>query len=94
MRGESLQGKLSVRGTTMEVENLSACLAVALKHEGGYSNTRNDPGNWTGGQVGIGALKGTKYGIAAHVYPALKIKNLTLEDAKSTYERDIGESAR
>lgn len=74
----------------MEVENLSACLAVALKYEDGYSNNRNDPGNWTGGQVGVGALKRTKRGIAAHVYPALKIKNLTLEDATSIYERDIG----
>lgn len=78
----------------MEVGNLSACLAVTLKYEGGYSNNRNDRGNWTGGQVGVGALKGTKYGIAAHAYPALDIKNLTLEDAKSIYERDYWTKVR
>jgi lysozyme family protein len=33
-------------------------------------------------------LKGTKYGIAAHVYPHLDIKNLTLADATEIYRRD------
>lgn len=29
-----------------------------IGHEAGYSNDRRDPGNWTGGKVGIGTLKG------------------------------------
>ncbi|MFD1985561.1 glycoside hydrolase family 108 protein [Mesorhizobium newzealandense] len=78
----------------MTIENLPACLAVTLKYEGGYSDNRNDRGNWTGGHVGVGTLKGTKYGIAAHVYPALDIKNLTLDDAKSIYERDYWKKVR
>lgn len=62
--------------------------AIILGEEGGYSNNRNDPGNWTGGDIGKGELKGTKYGIAAHVYPQLDIANLTIEQAKAIYKRD------
>ena len=49
-----------------------------IGHEGGYSTDRRDPGNWTGGKVGVGVLKGTKYGIAANTYPNLDIKNLVV----------------
>lgn len=59
-----------------------------IGHEGGYSDHRNDPGNWTSGKVGVGTLKGTKYGIAANTYPNLDIKNLTIEQAKAIYKKD------
>lgn len=59
-----------------------------IGHEGGYSNDYYDRGNWTSGIVGVGELKGTKYGIAAHVYPGRDIVNLTLEDAKTIYWAD------
>lgn len=59
-----------------------------IGHEGGYSTDRKDPGNWTGGKVGVGILKGTKYGIAANTYPNLDIKNLTISQAKDIYKRD------
>lgn len=58
------------------------------KAEGGLSMDRKDPGNWTGGIVGVGKLKGTKYGIAANTYPHLDIESLTLEDAKGIYWLD------
>jgi len=35
------------------------------KIEGGYTDNRNDKGNWTGNEIGSGRLLGTKYGIAA-----------------------------
>lgn len=60
-----------------------------LSHEGGYTNDRRDPGNWTGGKVGVGQLKGTKFGIAANTYPKLDIKNLTREKAIEIYKRDF-----
>jgi lysozyme family protein len=60
-----------------------------IGHEGGYTDDRNDPGNWTGGQVGVGELKGTKFGIAANTYGYLDIKNLTVADAKAIYQRDF-----
>lgn len=59
-----------------------------IGHEGGYSADRRDPGNWTGGRVGVGTLKGTKFGLAANTYPNLDIKNLTLAQAKAIYKKD------
>ncbi len=59
-----------------------------IGHEGGYSNDKRDPGNWTGGAVGKGGLNGTKFGIAANTYPNLDIKNLTLTQAKEIYKKD------
>jgi lysozyme family protein len=60
-----------------------------IGHEGGYSDDPKDPGNWTGGRVGVGQLKGTKYGISAASYPLWDIKNLTLEQAKYIYKKDF-----
>ncbi|PLU14495.1 hypothetical protein BMJ26_26160 [Sinorhizobium medicae] len=77
-----------VRKTAMAIGNFPSCLVVTLKYEGGYSNDPNDRGNWTGQDVEVGILKGTKYGIAAHAYPHLDIKNLTFDAAKKIYERD------
>jgi len=74
--------------------NYSACLAFTLKYEGGYSSNRKDPGNWTGGKVGVGVLKGTKYGVSAAAYPKLDIKNLTLDDVKPIYEKNYWKPVR
>ncbi len=57
-------------------------------HEGGYSTDKRDAGNWTGGKVGVGTLKGTKFGLAANTYPSLDIKNITLAQAKEIYKKD------
>lgn len=62
--------------------------AMVIGHEGGFTDNRNDRGNWTSGVIGQGQLKGTKYGIAAMSYPDLDIKNLTLQQAKAIYKRD------
>lgn len=56
--------------------------------EGKFSNDRNDPGNWTGGRVGVGSLNGTNFGLAASTYPDIDLKNLTLDAAKQIYYRD------
>jgi hypothetical protein len=64
-------------------------LASIFGHEGGYQCLHNDSGNWTGGKVGKGVLKGTKFGIAAASYPKVDIKNLTLATASLYYERDF-----
>ena len=63
-------------------------IAFVLRWEGGYQNVANDSGNWTGGAVGVGVNKGTKYGISAASYPDLDIINLTLDQAKDIYRRD------
>ncbi|RSB65937.1 hypothetical protein EFD55_25860 [Rhizobium pisi] len=67
---------------------MSACLPITLAYEGGFTSDRRDPGNWTGGAVGKGRLKGTKYGIAAASYPNLDIARLTIAEVTPIYERN------
>jgi len=59
-----------------------------LKFEGGFQKNPKDKGNWTGNKIGVGDLKGTKYGISAGSYPNLDIENLTKEQAIEIYRRD------
>jgi lysozyme family protein len=68
------------------VSNFETIIPFTLANEGGYSNDYNDPGNWTGGAVNSGVLKGTKYGISAESFPDLDIINLTLSSAESIYK--------
>lgn len=62
--------------------------------EKGLSLNTHDSGNWTGGKIGKGELKGTKYGISAAAYPKLDIKNLTLEAAKALYKKDYWDAVK
>ena len=48
-----------------------------LEHEGGYVNDPKD----LGGE--------TKYGITKRFYPDIDIKNLTIEEAKEIYKKDV-----
>lgn len=64
------------------------CFRIVVGHEGVYSENPRDRGNWTSGRIGVGELKGTKYGIAAHVYPHLNIKELSLSSAKDIYYKN------
>jgi lysozyme family protein len=64
-----------------------------IGHEGKFTDVRTDCGNWTSGKVGVGELKGTKYGISAMSYPHVDIKSLTLEQAKEIYRRDYWDRA-
>jgi lysozyme family protein len=63
-------------------------LKTIFKNEGGYQCIRSDSGNWTGGKVGVGQLKGTNWGIAAASYPKVDIRNLTITTAAQYYQRD------
>jgi lysozyme family protein len=56
-----------------------------LINEGGFQNIHGDSGNWTGGEVGKGELRGTKYGISAAEFPNLDIFNLTQDQAIQIY---------
>lgn len=60
-------------------------LKRVVSHEGGFTDDKEDPGNWTGGKVGKGELKGSKYGISAASYPHLDIRNLSWTHAKEIY---------
>lgn len=61
---------------------------ITLSAEGSFTNNPNDPGNWTGGAVNAGDLKGTKFGISAASYPHLDIENLTVQAAQDIYEEN------
>ena len=76
------------------MDNFAHCFAFTLGAEGGYSDNASDPGNWTGGAVGRGELKGTKFGVSASAYPKLDIVNLTLQQAEEIYRRDYWAALR
>ena len=59
---------------------------LTLNVEGEYQCDPDDKGNWTGGNVGAGLLKGTKYGISAASFPTIDIKNLTKDQAIYLYK--------
>lgn len=62
---------------------------IDARHEGqAISLDRNDPGNWTGGKVDVGQLKGSKFGISAAAYPSEDIAGLTVDRARAIYQRD------
>lgn len=71
----------------MARDNFRACMEEVFAHEGGLSLNPSDPGNWTGGKVGRGELRGTKYGIAAHANPDVDIRALTRDQAAAIYRR-------
>lgn len=49
----------------MSTLDFQPCFQFTVGEEGGYSDRADDPGNWTGGEVGVGRLVGTNWGIAA-----------------------------
>jgi lysozyme family protein len=61
-------------------------VAKTLINEAGFQNLHGDSGNWTGGEVGVGEQKGTKYGISAAAFPTLDIVNLTTDQAREIYQ--------
>lgn len=69
--------------------NFDQAIARILPKEGGFTRNPADRGNWTSGRIGVGQLKGTKYGISAMMYPHLDIKDLTWPRAKSIYLLDF-----
>lgn len=74
--------------------NFDEAFKITVGHEGGLTLHRADRGNWTSGKVGVGELKGTKYGISAMSYPKEDIRNLTLDRAKQLYKRDYWDKCR
>lgn len=74
--------------------NFDFAFEKVVGHEGGFTEARPDRGNWTSGVVGLGELKGTKYGISAMAYPNLDIQNISLDLAKDIYKTDYWDRCR
>ncbi len=72
----------------MELNDFEKSVEYTLTFEGGFSQNPNDPGNWTGGEVGKGALVGTNYGISAAAFPDINIKALTVDQVKDLYKKE------
>jgi lysozyme family protein len=68
--------------------NFNACVGFTLQCEGGFTANPGDRGNWTGGEVGVGSLNGTNFGLSAASYPHLNLRDLTPEAADAIYRRD------
>jgi lysozyme family protein len=73
------------------MSNFDAAFKFVIGAEGAWSGDPNDRGNWTGGKVLAGTLRGTKYGISAAAYPDLDIASLALSDAETIYRNDYWE---
>jgi lysozyme family protein len=67
---------------------------LTLEHEGLFTNDPADRGNWTGGAINSGELKGTKFGISAMTYSHLDIINLTQQEAKVIYKKDFWDASQ
>lgn len=65
-----------------------------VEHEGGWSRDPTDAANWTGGALGSGELRGTRYGVSAAQYPDLDIEHLALGAARDIYRRDYWDRCR
>jgi lysozyme family protein len=65
--------------------NFEDAFARVIGNEGGLSMSPKDRGNWTGGRIGSGQLRGTKYGISAAAFPTLDIQAVTLDQARTIY---------
>jgi lysozyme family protein len=68
--------------------NFAACMEFTLRCEGGFSIGPEDRGNWTGGEIGVGVLKGTNFGLSAAAYPHLDLRGLNAAAAAAIYRRD------
>jgi len=63
----------------------SLSIAKTLVNEGGFQRNSNDRRNWSSGQIGVGALMGTKYGITSQDMPGVDISNLSVQQAQAFY---------
>ncbi len=66
----------------MYSQKFEKAFQYVIQNEGDYVFDKNDPGGET------------KFGISKRSYPALNIKELTLEDAKKIYYRDFWQKGR
>ncbi|MDE8344136.1 MAG: glycosyl hydrolase 108 family protein [Acidocella sp.] len=68
-------------------EHFQAAFDWVVGIEGGFTNDPQDPGNWSGGAVGVGSLVGTKWGISAGAFPGIDVAQLTRDDASVLYHQ-------
>lgn len=67
------------------MSDFETAIKITLVHEGGFQKNPNDHANWSSGEIGVGELIGTKYGITALDMPGVDIENITVEQAVEYY---------
>jgi lysozyme family protein len=72
----------------MTTLNFDVIFQRLVGNEGVLSLDPHDRGNWTGGKVGLGELRGSKFGISAAAYPHLVIADLSVAQARELYRQD------
>jgi lysozyme family protein len=70
------------------MSNFDEIFDFVVGSEGGFTDNPADPGNWTGGKIGAGECRGTRFGISAGAHPDLDIANLTLDQARLIYQSE------
>jgi len=59
------------------MSNFDGIFDFVVGSEGGFTDNPADPGNWTGGKIGAGECRGTRFGISAGAHPDLDIADQT-----------------
>jgi lysozyme family protein len=77
-----------IEGVMLAMTAFEHAFSHVIGNEGGFADNQLDPGNWTSGKAGVGECRGTKFGISAHAYPNVDIRNITLDEARAIYRRD------
>lgn len=77
--------------------NFNTCFKFTIGEEGEYSTNPDDPGNWSSGEVGVGSLIGSCWGISAptliswvgshnaHLVTPDYMKSLPIQSAQAIY---------
>lgn len=85
---------MSTTSSSPNVSAFNAWIGLLGPSEGVLSTDPHDPGNWTGNKVGVGELKGTKFGIAAGSHPDVDIASLTLASANQIRKEGYWDQVR
>ncbi len=70
--------------------NFDQCLALVLKHEGGWVNDPHDPG----GETNMGVTKKTWEDWVGHPVPPGSLKTLTVADVAPVYRKNYWDKVR
>jgi lysozyme family protein len=75
--------------TYLPTDHPAAFQILVLDEGGALDLSPNDPGNYSGGAVGVGTLGGSRFGISSATYPSVDKATLTAAAAEAIYFRDF-----
>lgn len=75
--------------TYLPTDHPAAFQILVLDEGSALDLSPNDPGNYSGGAVGVGTLGGSRFGISSATYPSVDKATLTAAAAEAIYFRDF-----